>query len=448
MKISIITMIGIILALLSGIIAFLGGIFRLGSLYLAIPLLIPTSFYSLHPYMIVFAFFTLLIILERFVGMGNLPNRPKFLTDIPIIFAEMASISFILSVFTSTNYSLYEFFMKSAYILEFLATIWFISSQLWLYKSYPSTRPPVLLAIYAFILLGALLLGFIFNLSMFHEYIYMVLYLAILILGERLDLAQIGIRRSMHISIRLFLLLGILFLISIIVNLFFPQMLNNQIILIILTLFVLLLFYMYKLTNTSLGSFLFLGTFVLFGANLDLFFSQLLIFQITLIILVFFVMLLLRYDIVIFRTPEETSMSFYLRWSLRGGYTWLLIGIILMELYTFSNSSYYLYDSALHSIALGFIMTMVFSHAPIVFPSMIKMPFIEKFRGNLYWVIAFWIVLLIRIIGDLITMFVRLNVVTTLIGVSGFLVIPILIGFLFSIIEAIIKNNRKTYSTI
>ena len=443
MRISFSTLVGLLVAFLSGVIAFLGGIFRLGEKYLTIPALVPTTFNVFHPYMMVFAFFTLLIILERYVGLGNLPDRPKVLTDVPIIFAELASISFIMNVISATyNSSLTSTFLNTAFVLEFIAIAWFIGSQLWLYKNYSSTRPPVLLAIYAFILLEAILVGLIVNLPMSHEYIYMVLYLAILILGERLDLAQVGIRRSARISLYPFLLLGAAFIISIVLNTLFSQLITFPVTVIILGIFTFLLIYIYTLIKTSLGSFLLLGTFILAGALLDLFYFQILIFQIILLILLFFIVLLLRYDIAVYKVPEETLISYYLRWSLRGGYLWLVLGIVLMELYTF-NQSFYLYDSALHSIALGFIMTMVFSHAPIVFPSVVRAPFIEKFRGNLYWVVAFWILIAIRIIGDLITMIAPLEIITMLIGISGFFNIPILLGFLFSINEAILKGNTK-----
>ena len=68
------------------------------------------------------------------------------------------------------------------------------------------------------------------------------------------------------------------------------------------------------------------------------------------------------------------------------GYVWLLVtGLVFI----FSNYLPFGYDAALHSFFVGFVFSMIFSHAPIILPAVLKLP-IKLFRPFLYW----WFLLL------------------------------------------------------
>lgn len=82
------------------------------------------------------------------------------------------------------------------------------------------------------------------------------------------------------------------------------------------------------------------------------------------------------------------------------GYGWLLVtaaGLVLGHRFAFG------YDAALHSFFIGFVFSMIFSHAPIILPAVLKLP-VKLFRPSLYaWFILLQGALILRIIGDVVT---------------------------------------------
>jgi len=64
------------------------------------------------------------------------------------------------------------------------------------------------------------------------------------------------------------------------------------------------------------------------------------------------------------------------------------------------NVNAFYYDATLHSFFIGFVISMIFSHAPIILPAVLKLP-VKFYRPVLYaW---FWLMqlsLLTRIIAD------------------------------------------------
>lgn len=59
-----------------------------------------------------------------------------------------------------------------------------------------------------------------------------------------------------------------------------------------------------------------------------------------------------------------------------------------------------IYDAALHSVFVGFVFSMIFGHAPIIFPAILGVPirFLRVFYAQ---VIILHISLIVRVIGDL-----------------------------------------------
>lgn len=79
------------------------------------------------------------------------------------------------------------------------------------------------------------------------------------------------------------------------------------------------------------------------------------------------------------------------------GYVWLFITAILLFV---SNHFLFSYDAALHSFFIGFVFSMIFSHAPIILPAVLKLP-IKLYRPVLYgWFVLLQVSLILRIIGD------------------------------------------------
>jgi len=83
--------------------------------------------------------------------------------------------------------------------------------------------------------------------------------------------------------------------------------------------------------------------------------------------------------------------------SLMGGYLWLAAAGLLLP---FADPGGLLYDAALHAAMLGFVFAMVFGHAPIIFPAVLRtpVPYSPLFYGHLS---LLHLTLAVRLAGDL-----------------------------------------------
>ena len=93
---------------------------------------------------------------------------------------------------------------------------------------------------------------------------------------------------------------------------------------------------------------------------------------------------LLRYDLA-WRTVQRAGLPRFMAICLLSGYAWLLLGGFLWVLFPDGFAAGFYYDAMLHSIFLGFVFSMIFAHAPIIFPSITgcQMPFQAAFYGHL-----------------------------------------------------------------
>ncbi|MEO8392656.1 MAG: hypothetical protein ABI700_06655 [Chloroflexota bacterium] len=107
---------------------------------------------------------------------------------------------------------------------------------------------------------------------------------------------------------------------------------------------------------------------------------------------------LLRYDIAR-RTVKQTGLTRYIALCLLSGYLWLLVGGAL-GLWFGGTIAGPAYDAILHSIFLGFVISMVFGHAPMILPAVMQrsIPYHARFYLHL---ILLHLSLILRIVGDL-----------------------------------------------
>lgn len=107
---------------------------------------------------------------------------------------------------------------------------------------------------------------------------------------------------------------------------------------------------------------------------------------------------LLRHDIAR-RTVRQQGLTRYMAVCLLSGYGWLAWGGLLGLAGGFADGDA-LRDAALHAIFLGFVFSMIFGHAPIIFPAVAKLriPYHPAFYLPLA---ALHLSLLFREIGDL-----------------------------------------------
>ena len=107
---------------------------------------------------------------------------------------------------------------------------------------------------------------------------------------------------------------------------------------------------------------------------------------------------LLRFDIAR-RTIRQVGLPRYAAVCLLTGYVWLGLGGVLAVSFGAMAAGVY-YDAYLHTIFVGFVISMIFGHAPIIFPSVLQLPI--TYKPVFYVPLALLhISLLARILGDL-----------------------------------------------
>lgn len=107
---------------------------------------------------------------------------------------------------------------------------------------------------------------------------------------------------------------------------------------------------------------------------------------------------LLHFDIAR-RTVRQVGLPRYAAVCLLLGYVWLGISGLLLLAFGLVPAGL-LYDAVLHSLFLGFVISMIFGHAPIIFPAVLGLPI--RYRSGFYTHLALLHVsLALRIGGDL-----------------------------------------------
>jgi len=129
------------------------------------------------------------------------------------------------------------------------------------------------------------------------------------------------------------------------------------------------------------------------------------------------------------RTVHQRGVTRFMAACLLGGYAWLGVGGII-AMVTGVATPGLVYDAMLHAVFLGFVMSMVFAHAPVIFPAVlgVALPYRPAFYlhvGVLHASLA------LRIAGDLVDTLGRWRVWGGLLNALALLL------FLFSTARAI-----------
>ncbi|MCL5677413.1 MAG: hypothetical protein M1602_06075 [Firmicutes bacterium] len=107
---------------------------------------------------------------------------------------------------------------------------------------------------------------------------------------------------------------------------------------------------------------------------------------------------MLQYDVAR-RTVRQRGLPRFIAVALLVGYGWLAVAGV--QALTFGGVvAGVRYDAILHAIFLGFVVSMIFAHAPVIFPAVlgVTMPYRPAFYGHLA---LLHLSLLLRIAGDL-----------------------------------------------
>ncbi len=142
---------------------------------------------------------------------------------------------------------------------------------------------------------------------------------------------------------------------------------------------------------------------------------------------------LMRYDIARW-TVRKQGLTRFIAICLLGGYVWMAVSGAIGLIYPPAPAGP-VYDAMLHAIFLGFTFTMIFGHAPIIFPAVLGLKI--RYRPTMYIpLVSLHLSLIIRILGDLLMQ-------ATLRRWGGLLNVLVIIGY-FWMIAPVRKINRES----
>lgn len=140
---------------------------------------------------------------------------------------------------------------------------------------------------------------------------------------------------------------------------------------------------------------------------------------------------LVRFDVAR-RSMSMSGLSRFMGACLLGGYAWLGFGGAV-ALATGAATPGPLYDAVLHSVFLGFVMSMVFAHAPVILPAVLGIAL--KYRPAFYVHVAvLHVSLVLRVVGDLADVLGRWRLY------GGLLNAVALLLFVFNTVRAALKE--------
>ncbi|MGH2858954.1 MAG: hypothetical protein ACRDMJ_15880, partial [Solirubrobacteraceae bacterium] len=97
------------------------------------------------------------------------------------------------------------------------------------------------------------------------------------------------------------------------------------------------------------------------------------------------------------RTVRIAGVTRYMAVALLAGYVWLACGGVLWALFAAVGDGA-AYDASLHAVFLGFVMSMVFAHAPVIVPAVLRVP-LPFHRGFYAQLVLLHLSLAMRLIG-------------------------------------------------
>jgi hypothetical protein len=96
---------------------------------------------------------------------------------------------------------------------------------------------------------------------------------------------------------------------------------------------------------------------------------------------------------------HRLDLTRYIAWCLALGFIWMGIGGALNLIYG-AQAAGPRYDAILHAVFVGFVISMIFGHAPIIFPALLGVP-ISFYRVFYIHLALLHLSLVLRMIGDL-----------------------------------------------
>jgi hypothetical protein len=134
------------------------------------------------------------------------------------------------------------------------------------------------------------------------------------------------------------------------------------------------------------------------------------------------------------RTVRGRGLTRFIALCLLSGYTWLAVGGVVIVISGGLVPGSPSYDAALHALALGFVFAMIFGHAPIIFPGVmrVRMPYHWTFYAPLG---LLHLSLAIRLTGDVLEQYEWTRI-------GGLLNAVALAAFIVSTVTAIARGRH------
>jgi hypothetical protein len=135
------------------------------------------------------------------------------------------------------------------------------------------------------------------------------------------------------------------------------------------------------------------------------------------------------------RTVRSTGLTRFIAVCLLSGYFWLAVGAAVLLAAGDLQPGAAAYDATLHALLFGFVFSMVFGHAPIIFPAVLRVA--VPYRASFYAPLALLHAsLVVRLMGDAAGRFD----LTRLGGLLGALALAAFIG---NTIAAVARGRRS-----
>jgi hypothetical protein len=107
-------------------------------------------------------------------------------------------------------------------------------------------------------------------------------------------------------------------------------------------------------------------------------------------------------DIAVRNLRHSVPLTRYIAFCLFTGFLWLIIGGGLM-LVIGAQYAGPLYDAMLHMVFVGFVISMIFGHAPIIFPAVLQVQVIYRPAFYIH-LLLLHLSLLVRVVGDMLSL--------------------------------------------
>lgn len=301
------------------LIGFVAGFFRLIKDNSSFDVTVLTPLYSLHSYFMVFGFLGGLLITERIVGSSGIPRAYGTSFSVTMLLSAIAGLLLLTFGWLTEN----QYVSGAGGILFALGSILFTAMLLRLggiahdYSSYGIMATGTIS-----LTIASIVGGFMLPVDNYPLILQMLLFPVIFVLGERVELSKF--------------------------QFFKWKQLVNRVVQSLLAVTVALTFISAALWNSAISHSLPFLTAAL-GC-------------------------LLAASAITFAIERgrklsraKTILQYYVDKGIMVAYFWLFLGLLLFLLRI--NGMTGLYDGAIHSIALGFVVTFIFAHGPVIFPT-------------------------------------------------------------------------------